>query len=100
MVKRAKPQKKPKRSSFEVMTRANCLNFAIMVRYLVLEHGLGEKEMDDFIESYVAQMSEVADGRTNVTEFVRDTKTLTGIDVEQLIIDTYKQGLVYKESHR
>lgn len=84
--------KKPKLSRSEreeligrVTEMANQLNFAIMVRTLFMVYDFDKAKLDEFCESYIALLEEIADRRATVNEFVRDTKALCGIDVAELV---------------
>ena len=84
--------KKPKLSRSEreeligrVTEMANQLNFAIMVRTLFMVYDFDKAKLDEFCESYIALLEEIHDRRATVTEFVKDTKSLCGIDVAKLV---------------
>jgi hypothetical protein len=68
-----------------VIENANQLNFAIMVRTLYMVYDFDKAKLDEFCESYIALLEEIADHRATVTEFVKDTKQLCGIDVAKLV---------------
>ena len=80
--------KKPKNRNpkmGEVIEAANQLNFAIMVRTLYMVYDFSKEQLDEFCESYIVLLEEIHDRRATVTEFVRDTKALCGIDVAKLV---------------
>lgn len=80
--------KKPKLSRPDmgaVIESENQLNFAIMVRTLYMVYDFSKEQLDEFCESYIALLEEIHDRRATVTEFVRDTKALCGIDVAKLV---------------
>ena len=89
-MKRVKKPKKPvadrpAKSPNEIVSTTNYLNLAIMVRVLYMCYGWRKKRLGDFCEAYLALMREIADGRSKVNQFIRDTISLTGVNVVRLI---------------
>lgn len=84
-VPRAKKSKNRSPKMGEVIEAANQLNFAIMVRTLYMVYDFDKAKLDEFCESYIALLEEIHDRRATVTEFVKDTKSLCGIDVAKLV---------------
>lgn len=94
MVRAGKTKKpkthRPAKTPFEIVKSANYLNLAVMVRTLYQVYGWRTVRLARFLESYLVLMQEVADKRSGVGEFVKDTKDLTGIDVVELLDEVYK----------
>ena len=84
-VPRVKKAKHNRPDMGAVIESANQLNFAIMVRTLYMVYDFSTEQLDEFCESYIALLEEIADRRATVTEFVKDTKQLCGIDVAKLV---------------
>ena len=91
-VPRSKKPKKPAehrqtKTPFEFVRLTNYYTLAVMVRVLWTVYGWREKRLAYFLEAYVTLMQEVQEKRTTVNEFIKDTKAMTGIDVEELLDD-------------
>lgn len=94
-MKRAKPKKKkeiqrPTRTPFEIVKTTNYFNLAVIVRVLWTVYGWRHKRIAYFLESYISLIQEVADNRSGVNEFIKDTKKMTGVDVVRLLDEIYK----------
>lgn len=89
--KGAKKNHMEKREALNLVKTTNLFNLAIAVRTLHMVEGWGEKRLARYMESYIALIEEVGDARTTVTEFVEDTKELTGFDVEAFLEKVAKQ---------
>ena len=89
-MKRVKKQKKPisdrpTKTPLMYVTQTNYVNLAIMVRTLQMVYDWTKEELLEFCEAYVALIDEFGSHRTNVSQFIRDTEKLTGIDVKELL---------------
>lgn len=80
--KRKDPIHKPAKSPHQIVAMTNYFNLAVMVRTLFLVNGWNFEQINEFIESYVVLLEEVGGKRTTVWEFIKDTKEMTGIDVQ------------------
>lgn len=94
-MKRVKKPKKPiegrpARSPYELVTRTNYVNLAIMVRTLHMVYDWDKEHLEEFCEAYVALVREFGDHRTHYKEFVKDTIELTGINVIKLLDDAVR----------
>lgn len=94
-MKRAKPKKKkethrPTRTPFEIVKTTNYFNLAVIVRVLWTVYGWKHKRIAYFLESYISLVQEVADNRSGVTQFILDTKEMTGVDVVKLLDEVYE----------
>lgn len=97
MVARAKKSKKkgihkPVRTPFEIVKVTNYLNLAIMVRCLYTVFDWQREQLDEFMEAYLALMQETADHRVSIKQSIKDTKELTGIDVEKLLDESCERS--------
>lgn len=88
--KKSKKKTKPVKTPFDIVKDANYLNLAVMVRTLYQVYGWRQKRISAFLESYLSLMTEIADQRSTVRGFVRDTIELTGIDVVKLLDEVEK----------
>lgn len=94
-IPRAKKKKtKAQREPLEIFMTSNYLNMAIVVRTLWTEYGWKDRRIARFIEGYLALMQEIADGRVSVQQGIADCKTLTGVDVRDLIDEVFRGSRV------
>ena len=63
------------------------LNFAIVLRTLVMVFDFDAGQLNEFSESFKVLLEEVSDGRANVSEFVSDTSDMCGFDVRKFVKD-------------
>ena len=63
------------------------LNFAIMLRTLIMVFDFNTEQLNEFSESFKVLLEEVSDGRANVSEFVSDTSDMCGFDVRKFVKD-------------
>lgn len=95
VAKKSKRKKKlthqPTRTPFEIVKQCNYLHLAVIVRVLWMVYGWRHERLGKFLEAYLSLLSEVADRRSGVMEFVKDTTELTGIDVK-LLMDEILEG--------
>lgn len=88
-MKRAKnkkaPIKRPTKTPFEIVKTTNYLHFAILIRVLWTVYGYRSKRIANFLEAYVALFAEIADKRNTVTQTIKETKEITGVDVVKLV---------------
>ena len=94
-VPRAKKPKKPDlhrpaETPLEISKLATYLSLAVHLRTVCMVEGRNEEDIANYMESYVVLMDEIAEGRTSVRQFIRDTKKLTGYDPEELLARYYK----------
>lgn len=94
-MKRCKKPKKPisdrpTKTPLMYVTQTNYVNLAIMVRTLHMCYDWTKEELLEFCEAYVALIDEFGSHRTNVSQFIRDTEKLTGIDVKKLLDDAVR----------
>ena len=92
--KAKKPKKsdlhRPAETPLDIAKLSTCLSLAVHIRTMYLVEGWSGEEMADYMESYAVLMDEIAEGRTSVRQFIRDTKKLTGYDVEAFLARYYK----------
>lgn len=87
--KRKNPTNRSAKTPFEIVKSTNYLNLAVIVRTLYQVYGWRSKRLAGFLESYIVLMQEVVDRRSTVSQFIHDTKELTGIDVKKLLDEVY-----------
>lgn len=63
------------------------LNFAIMLRVLHDVYEWNSEQIGDFLEAYVALMTEVGDGRASIDEEIDACKELTGFNPKTILTD-------------
>lgn len=95
-MKRVKKPKKPisdrpAKSPMDIVAQSNYLCLAVTVRNLKMVYDWDKEQLDEFCEGYAALMAEVGSRRTNIPQFIRDTKILTGIDVKKLLDDAVRR---------
>ena len=91
MVARAKKnKKKPDKSTYDIIRVCNYLHISAMVRTLSTVYGWDKEQLSEFIESHMALLGEVADHRNGIGNFVSETEGMTGINITELIDQTYK----------
>ena len=92
--KAKKPKKsdlrRPAETPLEISKLATYLSLAVHLRTVCLAEGRNDEAIANYMESYVVLMDEIAEGRTSVRQFIRDTKKLTGYDPEELLARYYK----------
>lgn len=93
MVARTKKKKNKSVSKndtvFNVIRVCNYLNVATMVRTLNTVYDWNKEQLEEFLESHMALLSEVADHRNGIKNFVAETEEMTGINITELIDRTY-----------
>lgn len=94
-MKRVKKPKKPisdrpTKTPLMYVTQTNYVNLAIMVRTLQMCYDWTKEELLEFCEAYVALVGEFGSHRSTVSQFIRDTEKLTGIDVKKLLDDAVR----------
>ena len=85
--KAKKPKKraidKPAKTPLEIVKMANYVNIAAIVRTLWTVYGWREKRIANYLEAHLALLDEA--GRFGIWQMLRDTKELTGVDVQKLV---------------
>lgn len=90
MVARAKKnKKKASRTTYDVVKVCNYLHISAMVRTLATVYDWDKEQLSEFVESHMALLSEIADHRNGIQQFVDETEELTGINIKELIDETY-----------
>lgn len=92
--KKFKKRNKPARehgASFEMVRKANLLNLSINIIIMKTMYGFGKKRLSDYVEAYMALMTEVSDQRASVEELIKSCREITGFDAEELMDDVFAE---------
>ena len=71
-----------------ITTNQACMAAVVRTLYQVYEWDYDQ--IGEFLGSYLVLLDEIGDKRSGVSQFVRDTETLTGVDIRKLLQDVYK----------